>query len=85
MFKKILENIKIFLRFPYVICWTIIAIYVIISRMKNIYQKIKDGAEKDDVEKYVWSLIDEYIAVMEKLKPHIIGCFWILVLLLIFK
>jgi hypothetical protein len=50
--------------------------------MKLIIQKILN---KEDVEKYVWDLISEYDISIDKFKPHIIGIFWISILLLIFK
>lgn len=68
---------------PYRICWNIIIISLLLSKhMKLIIQKILN---KEDVEKYVWDLISEYDISIDKFKPHIIGIFWISILLLIFK
>jgi hypothetical protein len=57
-----------------------------IENIKIILKKaISDEAKINDFQNYFKDLIWKYHKKTEKLKPHIVGCFWILILLLIFK
>ena len=75
-------------KLPYVMCWCILGIYVVIKNSQEVkatIKKITEGTKKDELEKFVKDLMWKYIVFMEKLKPHIIGIFWITILLLILK
>ena len=83
---KVPKIIKIIYGLPYLAAWIFLAIYLSIFRWRHIKTILdKYVIDKEDVKQDVNNFIYEYIVIMEKMKPHIIGVSWILILLLIFK
>jgi len=80
------KPIEVIYSLPYLAAWIFLIIYICIFRWSYIKTILyKYVIDKEDVKNDVNNFIYKYIVVMEKMKPHIIGVSWILILLLIFK
>lgn len=69
------------IEFPYLLAWIFLSIYILFKN-KEIVSK-NDEIRVD--RKFFNDEMRKYIPKMEKLKPHIIGIFWIFIIFLIIK
>jgi len=88
-----MKNIAIkIIKLPYLLAWCLLFVFIVtynFKKCKEILYKFlhyKGDVDleikmKEDIKEVVW----DYIVVMQKIEPHIIGIFWLIILLLIFK
>ena len=77
-----MNKIKRIIEFPYLVVWIIIVVYAgIVHYKRNPDDLYNNNLNRERVKE----LFEKYVVKMEKLKPHLIGIFWITILYLIIK
>ena len=76
--KKIIE-------LPFLITIVFLSLYIVIKDRKNIIIIKEEEKDMDFNKQFFREKLNSYSKNLNKLKPHIIGIFWILILLLIIK